>query len=347
MSNYVKIYGQEQKREDPADQGEPEVPIDSSTIKVTSDSSLKADLKVDTFKKLEDCPQTFNITKTNSAIDNSILFVNESTILDINGDVTKYTYIYNQDGFTSGTKRYVYLGFKDSNDKFTGNYKENEIVFDTDTTGCSAKSTLYTSIVTDNKNTGGLITYSLNRCTEDRIITFNYNSIPIFKINQKYYTAPKEHAYVYAIYINNYTANSTYAWVGGDLPNLITYSKENTLLSFQPSLTDGNYVFFYYTKSAGTFAIGLKVSQILNHLTHVEGNDELSGYGNYYYTSIPTSINSWNTVTLTSGTISTSITSPIGLYKQSGGNSYVKVATITISETSEYYHLGKYEQDVT
>lgn len=352
MSNYVKIYGlQESTNVDASrvDWSEPGVPIDPSFNDKSDtkiDSSLgRADLDV-TFQKLVDCPQTFTISKTNTAIDNSILFTKEQ--LSLHG---KTTYNYAQDGNFIGTKRYVYLGFSDTNQNFTGNYNVNEIVFDSDTTGCSAKSTLYTETTnTNNKNTGGLITYSLNNCTKDRVITFSYNSTPIFKIDQTYYKKTTV-SYIYAINIqefNNQLYNvSQWAWFDDSAPNVITYSNADPIEAFTVNdVNIRNYIFFYYTTITTAFADDQKISQILNEVTHVDGNDNLSSYGSYYYTSIPTMVNTWNTDKLTNTQKEVDITKPIALYKYSGTRQYLRVATITISETTASYHLGKYKQNV-
>lgn len=84
-----------------------------------------------------------------------------------------------------GTKKQVYLGYEDTNKIFTnklGTIITTQVTtLDSDTAGCSAKAYLI-----QNDNTGAPIKFSLNTCTQDRLITFSYKNTPIFKIQQTY-----------------------------------------------------------------------------------------------------------------------------------------------------------------
>ena len=134
------------------------------------------------YTKLSNCPQTFIIKKHNDAIKDSSLCVFEIESWAESGIHKDYVYDL---FYTSGTKKQIYLGYEDTNKIFTN--KLSSIIttqvttLDSDTGGCSAKAYLI-----PNDNTGAPIKYSLNKCTQDRLITFSYKNTPIFSIKQTY-----------------------------------------------------------------------------------------------------------------------------------------------------------------
>lgn len=283
-----------------------------------------------TYQKLNDCPQTFTILNHNAAIDSSILTVNKRTTP--NGKVSYLYTLYNGLGLL-GTRENVYIGFSDESGEFDGN-QPTTISLTSDTTGCSATATKV-------DNTASSVTYTLNRCIADRVITFSYNSTPIFKISQTYQIPT---SYVYAFYISSFYLNSdvySYAWFDNSSPSTISVSDTNKYLMslYDIDNSSKSYVFFYYTLKT-TFAFGLTVSQIIDELTHVSGNSNLSNYGSYYYLDVPYIVNSYNNGNPT--TVSVSEDSTICLYRYQSSR-FTKIATITINADTEYYHLGKYK----
>ena len=140
----------------------------------------------DNYTKLSDCPVTFTIKTHNDAITDSSLCVIEITSWG-EGSIHK-DYVYDL-FYTYGTKKQIYLGYEDTNKIFTNKLSSvittQVTTLESDTPGCSAKAYLI-----QNDNTGAPIKYSLNKCTQDRLITFSYKNTPIFKINQTYDKKP-------------------------------------------------------------------------------------------------------------------------------------------------------------
>ena len=138
------------------------------------------------YTKLSNCPVTFTIKTHNDAITDSSLYVIEIESWG-EGGIHK-DYIYDL-FYTYGTKKQIYLGYEDTNKIFTNKLSSvittQVTTLESDTDGCSAKAYLI-----QNDNTGAPIKYSLNKCTQDRLITFSYNETPIFKINQTYDKKP-------------------------------------------------------------------------------------------------------------------------------------------------------------
>ena len=134
------------------------------------------------YTKLSDCPATFTIKKHNDAITDSSLCVIEIKSWGEGGIHKDYVYDL---FYTYGTKKQIYLGYEDTNKIFTNKLSSvittQVTTLESDTNGCSAKAYLI-----QNDNTGAPIKYSLNKCTQDRLITFSYKNTPIFKINQTY-----------------------------------------------------------------------------------------------------------------------------------------------------------------
>ena len=138
------------------------------------------------YTKLSNCPVTFTIKTHNDAITDSSLYVIEIESWG-EGSIHK-DYIYDL-FYTYGTKKQIYLGYEDTNKIFTNKLSSvittQVTTLDSYTDGCSAKAYLI-----QNDNTGAPIKFSLNKCTQDRLITFSYKNTPIFKINQTYDKKP-------------------------------------------------------------------------------------------------------------------------------------------------------------
>lgn len=296
------------------------------------------------YKKLVDCPKTFTLTKHNDAIADTSLQVIEQQLLQ--GNISYNYTISTGTNIIIGTKKDVYLGYEDTDKIFTN--KLGSIItaqvqadLESDTVGCSAKAYLI-----PNDNTGALIRYSLNRCTKDRTITFSYNSLPIFQIKQSYYTGPTTPSLLYAVYVYGLTGINTaksFAWFMDGAPNSFSVSDLRTYLQF--TVGDGNninknYLVFWYTNEINTFEFDLPVSNIMSELTHYSGNDKLSNYGSYYYTSFMKNVNVYNISNPTTKRVLLSDT--VCLYKISG-NTYTKVDTVCFGSTTESYHMGCYK----
>lgn len=295
------------------------------------------------YKKLVDCPKTFTLTKHNDAIADTSLQVIEQQLLQ--GNISYNYTISTGTNIIIGTKKDVYLGYEDTDKIFTnklGTIITTQVtILDSDTAGCSAKAYLI-----PNDNTGALIRYSLNKCTKDRIITFSYNNLPIFKIEQSYYTEPTTPRLLYAVYVYGLTMINTaesFAWFMDGAPNSFSDSNLRTYLQF--TVGDGidinkNYLVFWYTNESNIFASDLPVSNIMSKLTHYSGNDNLSNYGSYYYTTFVKNVNVYNISNPTTKCVLLSDT--VCLYKISG-NTYTKIDTVCFGSTSESYHLGCYK----
>ena len=154
---------------------------ENPSLNTTNTSLLNKASATSSYKKLDNCPQTFILKDHNDAITDSSLLVIEYGYDTGNGIVLMYEYRLEY----VGTKKQVYLGYEDTNKIFTnklGTIITTQVTtLDSDTAGCSAKAYLI-----PNDNTGAPIKFSLNTCTQDRLITFSYKNTPIFRIQQTY-----------------------------------------------------------------------------------------------------------------------------------------------------------------
>lgn len=313
---------------------------ENPSLNTTNTSLLNKVSATSNYKKLNNCPQTFTLTKHNDAITDSSLQVIEQELLQ--GNISYNYSISTGTNLIIGTRKDVYLGYEDINKMFEGNLSSVMSVFrdtlDSDVTGCSAK-------LSRNDTTGASIKYSLNKCTKDRIITFSYKNTPIFKINQTYYTAPTNPSLLYAVWVyglTNINSSNTFAWFMDGGPQSFSQSGMQTYLQFtiQADRINNNYLVFWYTNQMHAFANDLTVSNIMSELTHYSGNDKLSNYGNYYYTAFLNSVNVYDIFKPT--TKKATLLDTVCLYKISG-TTYTKVDTVCFGSTSESYHLGCYK----
>lgn len=158
------------------------------------------------YKKLANCPKTFLITYHNEAIDDAQLYVYEYPA----NNSTKYGYTLYAQGNMPGIRKDVYLGYEDANNIFEGKLSEaisnqgGNFQLDCNDDQCSGH---FSFSGTD--DTGAPIKFSLNTCTQDRLITFSYNNLPIFSIKQTYefslipailYYITVDHGYTYKKY---------------------------------------------------------------------------------------------------------------------------------------------------
>ena len=135
------------------------------------------------YKRLDACPKTFSITYHNEAIDDVQLYVYEYPA----NNSTEYGYTLYAHGNIPGIRKDVYLGYEDANNIFEGKLSEaisnqgGNFQLDCNDDQCSGH---FSFSGTD--NTGAPIKFSLNTCTQDRLITFSYKNTPIFRIRQTY-----------------------------------------------------------------------------------------------------------------------------------------------------------------
>ena len=155
---------------------------ENPSLNTTNTSILYKASATSNYIKRDNCPVTFTIKKHNDAIMDSSLCVIEIITTGESGDHKVYVYDL---FYTYGTKKYIYLGYEDTNKIFTNKLSSvittQVTTLDSDTAGCSAKAYLI-----PNDNTGAPIKFSLNTCTQDRLITFSYKNTPIFRIQQTY-----------------------------------------------------------------------------------------------------------------------------------------------------------------
>lgn len=136
------------------------------------------------YKKLDACPKTFSITYHNEAIDDAQLYVYEYPA----NNSTEYCYTLYAQGNIPGIRKDVYLGYEDENNIFEGKLSEaisnqgGNFQLNCNDDQCSG----HFSFSGTDETTGAEIRFSLNKCTQDRLITFSYNETPIFQIQQTY-----------------------------------------------------------------------------------------------------------------------------------------------------------------
>ena len=154
---------------------------ENPSLNTTNTPLLNKASTTSNYKKLNNCPQTFILKDHNDAITDSSLLVIEYGFDTGNGIEIMYEYRLEYNGI----KKQVYLGYEDTNKIFTNKLgtiiTTQETTLDSNTAGCSAKVYLI-----PNDNTGAPIKFSLNKCTQDRLITFSYKETPIFQIQQTY-----------------------------------------------------------------------------------------------------------------------------------------------------------------
>lgn len=311
---------------------------ENPSLNTTNSSLLNRVSTTSNYTKLVDCPKEFTLTEHNDAITDSSLQVIEQKLLQ--GNISYNYSISIGTKLIIGTPKDVYLGYEDTNKIFEGNLSSvmtaDMATLDSDVTGCSAKLSRVDT-------TGALIKYSLNKCTKDRIITFSYKNTPIFKINQTYYTAPANPDLLYAVYaygLTNINTENSFAWFMSGAPQSFSVSTTKFYIQFIIDIADNirNFLVFWYTNDKNQFTYDLPVSKIMSNLTHYSGNDNLSNYSSYYYTTFPKIANVYSSSTIKKVTLSDTVC----LYKISG-TTYTRVDTVCFGSTRESYHLGCYE----
>ena len=163
---------------------------ENPSLNTTNTSILYKASTTRNYIKIQNCPQKFKLQRHNDEFTQfTDLTVNKQVIhLDNGSQVTNYIYEmhFGNNDQLPGTKMNVYIGFQDHDmsfiNKLDSYITSNDNTFLTsDTLGCEAKF-----VRVPNDTTGANIQFKLNKCTQDRLITFSYNNLPIFSIKQTY-----------------------------------------------------------------------------------------------------------------------------------------------------------------
>ena len=330
-----------------SDQTEPENPLLNTTTTIIS--------PIKNYKKLVDCASApaFTLTEHNDAITDSSLQVREIKLSLNENDKVTYSYsISIGTDLMLGTPKDVYLGYEDTNKIFTN--KLSSIIttqvttLDSDTDGCSAKVYLL-----PNDNTGAPIKFSLNKCTADRIITFSYQSTPIFKIDQTYNKSGKITIYVCKLDAV-LTSNDRFALFDTNSPKEIPVNPYESHIKYQ----EGYYAFvseyvLMYTedkKVREDTNIGTLLST--GKLTHLSGHDDLVTNDKYKNLKLA---NIYNTMQVhhfdePEGLTSMPATIDMNLYVYAKINSdyyqYMPGNIVNFNNTESPNHLGVYKLQI-
>ena len=330
-----------------SDQTEPENPLLNTTTTIIS--------PIKNYKKLVDCASApaFTLTEHNDAITDSSLQVREIKLSLNENDKVTYSYsISIGTDLMLGTPKDVYLGYEDTNKIFTN--KLSSIIttqvttLDSDTDGCSAKVYLL-----PNDNTGAPIKFSLNKCTADRIITFSYQSTPIFKIDQTYDKSGKITIYVCKLDAV-LTSNDRFALFDTNSPKEISVNPYESHIKYQ----EGYYAFvseyvLMYTEDKNVRE-GTDIGTLLStgKLTHLSGHDDLVTQDKYKNLKLA---NISNTMQVhhfdeSEGLTSMPATIDMNLYVYAKIDSnyyqYIPANIVNFSKTESTNHLGVYKLQI-
>ena len=254
--------------------------------------------------------------------------LNDVITIKFNSSATNVTLSYN------GSP--LYFGLEDQDGNYEGNLTQTRYDLSTDQTGCSA----YT--INQPGSTSGtalLIVASItkNDSEKQKIITYNYNNIPLFKIIQSGYN----YFYFNRVEISQLLVNkAVYAIANLDtgLPHstiITTNSISMPILNF--TLTETIY-FFYSLTTQSTFNKQGKFTYISG------GGDILGNPQNNKYQQIPNLLAKYdattNKVTQISFSNYKNQIQYIGLYthdvNEQGNHTYTLQAAIDFSESSKY-----------
>ena len=326
------------------------------SLNTTNTSILYKASATSNYIKRDNCPVTFTIKKHNDAIMDSSLCVIEIESWG-DSDIHK-DYVYDL-FYTSGTKKQIYLGYEDTNKIFTNKLSSvittQVTTLDSDTDGCSAKAYLI-----QNDNTGAPIKYSLNKCTQDRLITFSYKNTPIFKINQTY----DKSGTIITIYVCKLNAlsisdDTRYAFFNTRSPNLISAEQYEPYIQYREKYqTFISSCVLMYTENKDVH-VSTPIGTLLStgKLTHLSGNDYLvtqDKYKNLKLANISniTQIHHFEESGAGSGVLtSMSATIDMNIYVYAKINSdyyqYMPGDFVNFSNTESSNHLGVYELQLT
>ena len=258
----------------------------------------------------------------------------------------------------NGNKKQVYLGYEDTNKIFTNKLSSvittQVTTLDSDTVGCSAKAYLI-----QNDNTGAPIKFSLNTCTQDRLITFSYKNTPIFKINQTY----DKSGTIITIYVCKLDAlsisnDTRFALFNTRSSSKIPVNPYETYIQYQEGYQTfiSDYVLMYTEDK--NVREGTDIGTLLStgKLTHLSGHDDLVTQDKYKNLKLA---NIYNTMQIhhfeesgvgTGVLTSMSATIDMNLYVYAKINSnyyqYMSGNIVNFSNTESSNHLGVYKLQI-
>ena len=330
-----------------SDQTEPVNPLLNTTTTIIS--------PIKNYKKLVDCASApaFTLTEHNDAITDSSLQVREIKLSLNENDKVTYSYsISIGTDIMLGTPKDVYLGYEDTNKIFTN--KLSSIIttqvttLDSDTDGCSAKVYLI-----PNDNTGAPIKFSLNKCTADRIITFSYQSTPIFKIDQTYDKSGKITIYVCKLE-PVLTSNDRFALFDTNSPKEIPVNPYESYIQYKEEYQKfvSEYVLMYTEDKKVSEDTNIGTLLSTGKLTHLSGHDYLVKDKKKYKDLKLANINTMQVHHFegTGPLTSMSATIDMNIYVYAKINSdyyqYMPENIVNFSKTESTNHLGVYELQI-
>ena len=304
------------------------------------------------YTKLTDCDsaQTFTISNHNDAIYNCQLYVYEIT--SFNGSGKTYSYSLFSKYIQLGEKKYVYLGYEDTQGNVDRNLQSvitsyiESVPLDSDPVipGCSA--TLHLS---SGDTTGAEIRFSLNKCTSDRVITFSYNNRDIFQIKQTYTqeTTTTYHT-IYVCVLNRVESDMALFEYGNT--NILSFELYGNIYNktkmYNNSVGQSHIDLIYF--SDDTFMLNSTAQQLINKgsIEHVSGNDDLltnDTYKSLYIQKLDT-VNVFDNIGTTTVHQSPVTKNMTIVSYHSNGNQMVQTSErINFNNTSASNHLGVYK----
>ena len=331
-----------------SDQTEPVNPLLNTTTTIIS--------PIKNYKKLVDCASApaFTLTEHNDAITDSSLQVREIKLSLNENDKVTYSYsISIGTDIMLGTPKDVYLGYEDTNKIFTN--KLSSIIttqvttLDSDTDGCSAKVYLL-----PNDNTGAPIKFSLNKCTADRIITFSYQSTPIFKIDQTYDKSGKITIYVCKLDAVLPSNDIRFALFNTNSPKQIPVNPYESYIQYKEEYQKfvSEYVLMYTEDKKVREDTNIGTLLSTGKLTHLSGHDDLVTNDKYKNLKLA---NIYNTMQVhhfdePEGLTSMPATIDMNLYVYAKIDSnyyqYIPANIVNFSKTESTNHLGVYKLQI-
>ena len=254
----------------------------------------------------------------------------------------------------NGNKKQVYLGYEDTNKIFTnklGTIITTQVTtLDSDTDSCSAKAYLI-----PNDNTGAPIKFSLNKCTQDRLITFSYKNTPIFKINQTY-DKPGTIITIYVCKLDSLSIgnNTRFALFNTKSHIQIPVNPYESYIQYQEGYQTfvSDYVLMYTEDKKVREGTNIGTLLSTGRLTHSSGHDYLVTQDKYKNLKLA---NIYNTMQIhhfegTGPLTSMSATIDMNLYVYAKINSdyyqYMPGNIVNFSNTESSNHLGVYKLQI-
>ena len=301
------------------------------------------------YVKINDCPQNFRLTKHNGIF----TYFTDLTVQKVQSVNNGYSYTYNMTFGNiplKGEKTNVYIGFQDQDMSFANNLDSNITSNDntqltSNTLGCYAR---FVRVPDD--TTGAHIQFKLNKCTADRTISFSYNKLPIFSINQIYDTSGNSWTiYVCLVNISDQPNNNGFALF--DNYTMPSTTDGNVLLQISPNPPGQTIYAVMYTPDGKIIMDNSRdtIGTLLKNgnLRHFSGHDYLKNdeYKDLYLVNI-SDVNHYE-----NGTVSRkAVTLDMDIYvyiKQQDKFNYNSAKTFNFSNTESNNHLGVYRLQAT